>query len=546
MSEVPSLGALGIDEAEELAYELLLGHPHSPADLLARFWERDEDLEAALAALTGKGLAERLPGDPPRYLALPPGVALGGRLTDLERQFKAARDHVTELTVAYHRHRAAPDRAPDTVIETVTGRAAVLQRLGEIRSGVRAQVRSLDEAPNASLPGADASRPLAEGISRRAIYGSAVIGEDIEEVTRAGQQVRMLPAVPLPLYLVDDELALLPTRPPSVGTLVVVHRSALLGSLSDLFESLWSRALPLPSGQADQTPADRQLISLLLAGLTDTASARHLGVSQRTVQRRVAALLDELGVQTRFQAGAKLAFRDGEQLRVLVDRRLVDLLDRGLELRVELLVGLTLREVFEQRPREARDERGVLGEQGARLIAGVPAGQRDDPQDARVLFKVPVQAGLGGDGDLHHDRRVARKRRQVLGDGVVQDRLGLLLVRALDADLGLQDRHQAGLPDPLRVRELLVDDRFDTGRVGVGDERPHLGAEHVVPVRLLELVVQRVDGLHELHVVLDGGQAEVDLQERHHVLGFPQVLTAGDALDVAFHRLYEQDRPEHP
>jgi DNA-binding NarL/FixJ family response regulator len=54
-------------------------------------------------------------------------------------------------------------------------------------------------------------------------------------------------------------------------------------------------------------------MALLIAGLTDTASARHLGVSLRTVQRRVAALLDELGVQTRFQAGAKLAFRDAGQ-----------------------------------------------------------------------------------------------------------------------------------------------------------------------------------------------------------------------------------------
>jgi DNA-binding CsgD family transcriptional regulator len=295
------LRALGIDEAEEAAYELLLSYPHVAVDRLMAFWQRKENLETTLAELTVRGLAERLPGEPPRYLALPPGEALGGRLADLEQEFRAARERVTELTVAYHRHRAAPDLEPGTVIEAVTGRTAVLRRIEQIRAGVREQVRSLDEA--ASVGG---QRPLPVGITRRAIYDSAALGADIGELMRAGQQVRVLPSVPMRLYLVDRRLAMLPQE----DLLIVVHPSALLGALSEFFESLWSRALPLPSAQTDQSAADQQLISLLLAGLTDTASARHLGVSQRTVQRRVAALLDELGVQTRFQAGAKLAFRD--------------------------------------------------------------------------------------------------------------------------------------------------------------------------------------------------------------------------------------------
>lgn len=296
------LRVLGLSADEQRLYELLLGHPHSPFLGLAAGWEREEDLAAALAALTDKGLAERLPGDPPRYLALPPGAALGGRLTELESRLAAARDHVTELAVAYHRQRAAPGLAPDTAIETVTGAAAVLERLEQIRSGAREQVRALDEAPR---PG---GRP--DGVSRRAIYGSAALGEDIEQVAQGGQQVRVLPTVPMRLYLVDDALALLPPPAGESGTLIVVHPSALLGSLSELFERLWNRALPLPYVSPGQE--DQRLISLLLAGLTDEASARHLGVSQRTVQRRVAALLGELGVQTRFQAGAKLAFRDSE------------------------------------------------------------------------------------------------------------------------------------------------------------------------------------------------------------------------------------------
>ncbi|MEH1126371.1 helix-turn-helix domain-containing protein [Micromonospora sp. CPCC 206061] len=45
------------------------------------------------------------------------------------------------------------------------------------------------------------------------------------------------------------------------------------------------------------------LLGLLAAGLTDEAIARTLGVSLRTIQRRIHDLLLELGVTTRFQAG---------------------------------------------------------------------------------------------------------------------------------------------------------------------------------------------------------------------------------------------------
>src|ERR1700689_2334642 len=50
---------------------------------------------------------------------------------------------------------------------------------------------------------------------------------------------------------------------------------------------------------------------------------------------------------------------------LLVYRRLVDLLDRRLELGVELLVGLAFCQPFEKRAGEAGDEGGMAGEQGA-------------------------------------------------------------------------------------------------------------------------------------------------------------------------------------
>ncbi|WP_336204157.1 response regulator transcription factor [Nonomuraea sp. LPB2021202275-12-8] len=90
-----------------------------------------------------------------------------------------------------------------------------------------------------------------------------------------------------------------------------MHSSSLLDALVSLFEVLWRSALPLPaapsSGQADLP--DPELFTLLAAGLKDEAVARQLGVSLRTVHRRVSELMDRLGARTRFQAGLLAARR---------------------------------------------------------------------------------------------------------------------------------------------------------------------------------------------------------------------------------------------
>ncbi|MFE3902834.1 helix-turn-helix transcriptional regulator [Streptomyces sp. NPDC059153] len=53
----------------------------------------------------------------------------------------------------------------------------------------------------------------------------------------------------------------------------------------------------------------RQLLSYLSAGLTDESIARELGVSYRTVTRRIARLQEMLGARTRFQLGVQAGRR---------------------------------------------------------------------------------------------------------------------------------------------------------------------------------------------------------------------------------------------
>jgi len=64
--------------------------------------------------------------------------------------------------------------------------------------------------------------------------------------------------------------------------------------------------LPEPLGFADEP---RLLVRQLASGAKDEQIARTLGLSLRTVRRRVADLMIELGVDTRFQAGAEAVRR---------------------------------------------------------------------------------------------------------------------------------------------------------------------------------------------------------------------------------------------
>jgi DNA-binding NarL/FixJ family response regulator len=58
---------------------------------------------------------------------------------------------------------------------------------------------------------------------------------------------------------------------------------------------------------AEQVPDQGELITFLAQGLTDEAIGKRLGISSRTVRRRVAEITALLGARSRFQAGARAA-----------------------------------------------------------------------------------------------------------------------------------------------------------------------------------------------------------------------------------------------
>lgn len=154
------------------------------------------------------------------------------------------------------------------------------------------------------------------GRRSRAIYPARVL-EEAPEVLRsraeAGELVRIVAAVPTRIAVFGETGALLSDRwAESTGRRLVVREHSLVGALRTLFESAWERAMSVPGlevGPADTGGARRLLLLQLARGAKDEQIARALGLSLRTVRRRVAEIMDELGAESRFQAGAEAVRR---------------------------------------------------------------------------------------------------------------------------------------------------------------------------------------------------------------------------------------------
>ncbi|WP_406001210.1 helix-turn-helix transcriptional regulator [Streptomyces sp. NBC_00829] len=70
----------------------------------------------------------------------------------------------------------------------------------------------------------------------------------------------------------------------------------------------------LPAVETGEEPLllderQRKLISLLVAGHTDSSAAQRLGISPRTVTNTLRVLMNRLGVDNRFQLGVAIGCR---------------------------------------------------------------------------------------------------------------------------------------------------------------------------------------------------------------------------------------------
>ncbi|MFI0765044.1 helix-turn-helix transcriptional regulator [Streptomyces sp. NPDC021218] len=213
---------------------------------------------------------------------------------------------------------------PSSLIEVVCGESANAARLEELYARAEHEVCLFDSPPYLAplTPQLDLqSEVLRRGVAYRTLYSiTSLESPDLlayaEGMVALGEQARVLPTVPMKLLVVDGRTAMLPLTSSDVGlaySAVIVRHSALTDALQTLFETFWQQGTPLSGtpddGDEELSAADRRLVGLLAAGMKDEAIARHLGVSLRTLRRRVSDLQLRLAATGRFQAGVRAAHR---------------------------------------------------------------------------------------------------------------------------------------------------------------------------------------------------------------------------------------------
>lgn len=248
-----------------------------------------------------------------------------GRLLDTEeaaldarrQELLALRESLTDLEHDYrHGLQLVGPQAPAVERVAPAEAASVVEQLFRTSSGAVLQVAQAIETGPAHEEAVRRQREegMAAGRPTLSIFPLSVLDDPqwsayAEERARGGEQQR---------YLADDQLAVefgvfgrsavLVAEGGAPGDdLLLIRPRTVVDAFVTLFEELWRRAEPVPDGDAEAR--DVRLLELLALGFKDEAIARQLGVSLRTVRRRVAALMDEHGADTRFQLGLALGRR---------------------------------------------------------------------------------------------------------------------------------------------------------------------------------------------------------------------------------------------
>jgi DNA-binding CsgD family transcriptional regulator len=133
-----------------------------------------------------------------------------------------------------------------------------------------------------------------------------------------GEDVRVVSMLPVKMLIVDRRFGIIPLHVEDKnGPVLLLRSSSLLDSLYALFELIWERSTPIILTQSGEWAAEtaapqlseaaRRVIPLLSVGLNDKAIADEAGISQTTLNRRIAELMKSYGTRTRFQLGWRAA-----------------------------------------------------------------------------------------------------------------------------------------------------------------------------------------------------------------------------------------------
>jgi hypothetical protein len=319
---VSVLSALGVSEADERRYQQILPLSGAPtAGVAAALGVPVERLHEPLAGLIGHGIVAIEDGC---LSVLPQPEVVAAAITREGAAAVRTRDRLDDLARSISFLTAAGSRPGPGEVEDL-GRID-----GEVSAGgnALALLTALIEQskgdllflrpdtwlmPRESAMSRVVGRAVASGRRSRAIYpfrALQVAPEGLQTRADEGEEVRFVDDMPTRLFVISGSHAILP-EPLGFADepRILVRQGAIVGALTLLFELYWERSIGLAELAGARNDQRTFLLRQLAAGAKDEHIARTLGLSLRTVRRRVAELMIDLGVDTRFQAGAEAVRR---------------------------------------------------------------------------------------------------------------------------------------------------------------------------------------------------------------------------------------------
>ena len=323
MTDESPLLVLGVSLEEQNAYEFLLANPGSTAADVARDarWSTRR-AGRVLKSLEANGMANCLPERTPRYLPTPPEVALDLLTTRKQEELQRAR-----AVAGRWQSKVRRPSFEEQPIEIITGREAISHMFQHLHRSARQEILCLERAPYVNSPTHRyfdvQKQALARGVVLRNIIDPSILdapgkAESLRREVEDGENTRVLVNLPMKMVIADHRTALIPLTLEQTRDIALVLRPCLsLDALCELFEILWNRGTPFGTAAVSVPAADKvrrstdadRLASLLAAGMNDKSIAQELGVSARTLERRILELFRHLDARTRFQAGWQAAMR---------------------------------------------------------------------------------------------------------------------------------------------------------------------------------------------------------------------------------------------
>ncbi|GAA0274474.1 helix-turn-helix domain-containing protein [Streptomyces polychromogenes] len=331
MNDTSGLEILGLDRTQEAVYRsLLAGSAEGVEDLASRLGISTGDVGACLEHLLDMGLLQPSRDRSGTLRAVSPEIGFDiilhrheAELLHRQRQISLGREIAARTVAALARE---PGPADTEVGERLIGLDAIQRRLETLTRGLRGECLAIEPGGAQSQASLDAARPLDESALDRGVRFLTIYQDTARNdpatlaharwINDRGGQVRTSPATPPRLIVFDRRTAIVPIDPSHTrkGALCTTA-PGIVAALVALFEQTWENALPLdtdPRVDRDAeglASAERSLLRLLAAGMTDEAASKRLGLSLRTVRRQMAALMERLDATSRFEAGLKAGRR---------------------------------------------------------------------------------------------------------------------------------------------------------------------------------------------------------------------------------------------